>query len=60
MKDLIAENGIPIILMHSRGDSKTMDKLTEYKNDVIILNAKKELLSIKLENINKAKIKLKW
>ena len=39
---------------------EVIGELVEYNNDVIIVNAKNELLSIKLENINKAKIKLKW
>ena len=35
-------------------------ELIEYKNDDIVLKLKDELLSLKLRNINKAKIKLKW
>ena len=34
MLPLIAETGCPVVLMHSRGNSRTMDSLTDY-NDVI-------------------------
>ena len=34
MLPLIAEAGCPVVLMHSRGNSRTMDSLTDY-NDVI-------------------------
>lgn len=34
MVALVAERGVPYVLMHSRGDSKTMDSLTRY-TDVV-------------------------
>eukprot|EP00127_Corallochytrium_limacisporum_P003700 Clim_evm32s152 gene=Clim_evmTU32s152 len=34
MLDLAAQTGVPIILMHTRGDSKTMQTMTEYKSGV--------------------------
>ena len=35
MLPLVAEAGCPYVLMHSRGDSKTMDGLTDYGSDVV-------------------------
>lgn len=35
MLPLIAESGCPYVLMHSRGNSKTMDGLTDYGPDVV-------------------------
>ena len=35
MLPLIAEAGCPYVLMHSRGDSRTMDGLTDYGPDVV-------------------------
>lgn len=35
MLPLIAEAGCPYVLMHSRGNSKTMDGLTDYGSDVV-------------------------
>jgi len=35
MLPLIAESGCPYVLMHSRGNSKTMDDLTDYGQDVV-------------------------
>ena len=35
MLPLIAESGCPYVLMHSRGNSKTMDDLTDYGPDVV-------------------------
>ncbi len=40
---VIADYGCPYVLMHSRGNSQTMDSLTNYKN--VVLDVKNELLS---------------
>ena len=34
MLGLVADAGCPVVLMHSRGNSRTMDQLTDY-NDVV-------------------------
>ena len=38
---VIADYGCPYVLTHSRGDSKTMDSLTNYQN--VVIDVKKEL-----------------
>jgi ribosome maturation factor RimP len=50
-----------VIYEDEDGNSKeVIGELTEHKNDEIILSLKDEQLSLKMKNINKAKIKLKW
>ena len=34
MLSLVAERGCPVVLMHSRGNSRTMDQLTDYRDVV--------------------------
>ncbi|WP_243155688.1 dihydropteroate synthase [Kocuria sp. TGY1127_2] len=34
MIDVVRESGVPYILMHSRGDSRSMDRLAHYQNTV--------------------------
>lgn len=35
MRELVAEKGVPAIVMHMRGTSKTMQSLTDYGGDVV-------------------------
>ena len=52
------------LIVNFKSENSTLQEvvgeLIEYKNDSILLKVKNELLSVNLENINKAKIKLKW
>jgi dihydropteroate synthase len=45
MPELIARTGAPYILMHNRGDAKTMDSLTDY--DDIVEDVVRELTELK-------------
>jgi len=56
--DVVAEFDCPYVITHSKGDSKTMDKLSFY-NDLIeeIINSLKELTEIAInKKVNKDKI----
>jgi len=52
------------IIVNYKDENSTLleaiGELVEYNNDCLVLKVKNEKLSVKLENISKAKIKLKW
>ncbi len=35
MRELIAERGVPVVVMHSRGTPQTMMQMTDYRGDVV-------------------------
>ncbi|NJC24354.1 dihydropteroate synthase [Arthrobacter pigmenti] len=45
MPSLIAERGVPYVLMHSRGNAQTMDSLTDY--DDVVEDVIAELMSVR-------------
>ncbi len=54
MRELVAEWGVPAVVMHSRGTSKTMMQLTDYGADLVATLL--EWFSAKLEQLEQAGI----
>jgi len=52
MIPLIADRGCPYVLMHSRGDSSTMDSCTNYGNEGVVGGVKRELQARTNEALN--------
>jgi ribosome maturation factor RimP len=56
----IGRNLIVLYKDENNNINEIIGELLEFKNEGIVLRLKEESISIKLANINKAKIKLKW